>query len=337
MVNLRTYETLVNNINKGGNCIGGNGGSSFVFTRKGEVVRKVEFWANSDHNVLKGLSVTFTDGFQSSGGKCEGSNYKSFTFQPGETLPEVRMCGNGVGTRCGFFELWSTAGSKFKVGKWEGKDVYRFPDAEGRILTGFFGNAGDEIDCLGVVVTKKVKNSDVQNVCYDQSHLNKVMLQAPITHQENKAFNNGASTEQEFTFSYSKWQETKWEHTVGDITSNSPKLGFSFTKSFGLAAAMPVASASATVSSEFSWSSEHNDTTTNAAVTAHKTDDKWTLKIPPGKGVKATVTQKELHVSLKWTADLIIELEDGSKHVQKVRGESNAAVVSSTTYDTVEV
>ena len=86
------------------------------------------------------------------------NDFKECHFKDFEALPdEVPLCENRSGTRCAFIGI----GNKLKAGDSSaGRDhcIINKYDTRGRILKGIYGRAGNDIECLGIIVTKEVKD-----------------------------------------------------------------------------------------------------------------------------------------------------------------------------------
>ncbi|OWK71852.1 hypothetical protein CBW18_05120 [Pedobacter sp. AJM] len=105
-------------------------------------------------NRVDGIGVTFADGtILKHGGN--GGTAQSLTLQNGETVTSAMLCSGEYSgrTRIFYVKLTTSSGRTLAVGT-ATSNVVTYTAPTGYKITGFYGNAGDEIDKLGVIYTK---------------------------------------------------------------------------------------------------------------------------------------------------------------------------------------
>jgi hypothetical protein len=158
-------------ISTGAGCIGGCGGSEFWIDRHGSTIKTMSVWfANGNSNdYIKSIRVTWEDGHTVQKGSPTGSP-RSFTFNAGEwVVGDLRLSGNGIGTRLGSIAFDTSADRKFDVGK---RDPRRYYFPTGGSLTrpvhmaGLSGSSGSDIDRMGVLFWKPIADTSYLNINY---------------------------------------------------------------------------------------------------------------------------------------------------------------------------
>jgi len=155
----------------GAGCIGGCGGGEFQIDRYGRTIRTIAIWFNggNSNDYIRAIRVTYEDGHAEEVGGREGSA-RSFTFKVGEwVVGDLRLSGNGIGTRLGSIAFDTNLGNKFDVGK---RDPTRFYFPTGGTasrpvhLAGLSGAGGSDIDRLGVIFWKPISSTTYLSINY---------------------------------------------------------------------------------------------------------------------------------------------------------------------------
>ena len=142
-------------------AIGGAGGSKFELIGSDGVYLKTLIF-HLEHNRLKGLKATLTDGRDCSVGRFPGSNELRFDFEPGEEFSKIVLCG----ARVPGYDTLLCGGAIIHTKK--GRVIDAMPTSKGGLreeiihpvgsglCVGVFGRCGWEIDCLGFAMQKEI-------------------------------------------------------------------------------------------------------------------------------------------------------------------------------------
>ena len=160
---------------------GGEGGNKFALAEKGEAVKSIWVFKHSSNHgtIIRGIELQFTNGKKKLAGN-RTNDIKECHFKGFEALPgEVTLCKNRSSKCCGFIGI----GDKLKAGDSSGRDhcIINKYDTRGRILKGIYGRAGNDIDCLGIIVTKEVKDSKKVSSTYGSRVKNMFSLEIEDT------------------------------------------------------------------------------------------------------------------------------------------------------------
>jgi len=156
---------------EGAGCIGGCGGSDFQIDHDGGIIKTIVVWFHRGNwnDYIRGIRVNYEDGHSEEVGGREG-NPAHFTFQLGEWIVgDLRLSGNGIGTRLGSIAFDTNLGNTFDVGK---RDPRRYYFATGGTasrpvhLAGLSGAAGWDIDRLGVIFWKPISDTSYLSINY---------------------------------------------------------------------------------------------------------------------------------------------------------------------------
>jgi len=149
--------------------IGGQGGSTFLLTKRysGQVIKKFEVWQGGWQ--LRGIRITYTDGTTAQAGRLEDRK-TSFTLdiEGNEKVTELSIWGNGAGTRCGAFRIKTNKGRTFfpRMYDWGLKTEYK-TTAGGGLILGLYGRAGSDIDSLCFMLIRPIRSLKMGSINYD--------------------------------------------------------------------------------------------------------------------------------------------------------------------------
>lgn len=106
-------------------------------------------------NRIDAVGATYADGTTLTHGGT-GGTAQTLTLQSGETLSSIMLCEGKYNntTRIFYLKLTTSTGRTLEAGT-KNSDIVTYSAPAGYKITGFFGNAGDEVDKLGVMYTLK--------------------------------------------------------------------------------------------------------------------------------------------------------------------------------------
>ena len=175
--------------------VGGTGGNPFIRyagdgsggKTNGQVVKKLEFWKDSDE--MRGVRITFNDGIRSNVfGTIDGDVYTAY-LQPGELVTDCILWGNGSGSRSGRIKL-TTDRQVIEFGKGvSGQDNYPAPIGSG-ILVGVAGLSGNGIDSMSFIFLDNVASVDVSVEKYTNSPVDTSTGISPLVLSKGSYANN---------------------------------------------------------------------------------------------------------------------------------------------------
>ncbi|CAE8734555.1 unnamed protein product, partial [Polarella glacialis] len=157
-------------------CIGGCSGTVFHVAEYLGIVKSLHVrWVgkkgNHDKNAgIRAIGIYYFDDLREYfiGTKNEvssGNRGNSFEFHEGEFVKgDLELSGNGFGTRLGYIGFATSEGRKFEAGQ-TNHDRYRF-NSGGACLSSFHGQAGSDVNLLGVVFWKPIRSAQLQNIRY---------------------------------------------------------------------------------------------------------------------------------------------------------------------------
>lgn len=268
-------------------------------------------------NGIRGIRLLFMDGqLEAMGTPC--GTLSEFTFAPGETLVgDLTLGGNGVGTRLGHISFKTSSGRRFSAGDLH--TPYLF-NVDGLYITGAYGKMGGDIDNLGFIYSKKIKNAVLTNVAYPTLATIKSGLQPKIILDNEYCNDHEDRLSLEFDYAITEGIDQCW----GIETTHS------FGASFSVSAGLPkIAEVQATAHWEVSITNTHNSC-------KHETITRQTklpVTIPPLKTCKAKLTHFESPLkSLPYTGTLVVTFTDDSSYQFPVAGRYSGTYFSSTKY-----
>jgi len=158
------YEVIPKD-NTGSELIGGCGGSPFYAHSVGSAVQQLKVWIGGADGGLRAIYLQMFNGQKYTIGTMPtGGPAASITFSPGEIISgPITICGNGVGTRTGYLHFKTNKNQDFEVGTAHTEYIF---DSGDSVLTGFWGQSGDDIGALGIYLMKQIESSTLTNVSY---------------------------------------------------------------------------------------------------------------------------------------------------------------------------
>ena len=159
-----THPTVENRL-----TVGGNGGHQFLRHRihvgHGQAVVRIDVWVT--YKSIGGILLTFSDGTDNligRGGpkhKHEYFGHIALDYEHGEVVNAISIWGNGSGTRCGAFRIWTNRGQDFfpRMTKWRILDTSKYPiDTGPGVILGAEGREGHDIDALGFLMLNEIED-----------------------------------------------------------------------------------------------------------------------------------------------------------------------------------
>ena len=298
--------------------IGGSGGKEIALLQPEQSVKSIYIYTgsiNSTGTIIRGIELIFTNDKKLLAGK-RTTSFEECHFEPGEKLSdEVVLCGDGRGTRSGFFKI----GDKIKAGSCSKRDQYKF-DTRDRILKGLIVNAGSDIDSIALIVSKKVKKVKLINVDYKD-------FNEDIERGENlkmlQSFTdtNESSVEQVSTYTVT-YQKSKWV-SKRECSTSGHKVNLGVEYDVGTALFLKT---KFTANYEFSHSGKHEneikDVATNTVSETH------TVRIPPYTKMKHSCFHYLKEIDLPYVETHEVELEDGTKVRARINGTVKGVMAS---------
>jgi hypothetical protein len=191
--------------------IGGPTGVPFTIVgQAGTVVTKIRVHrANKDADTqfLRGIKIYYSDGTSASAGRLD-DEYNEFEFQGDERITSMTLWGNGIGTRTGRIRFNTDKGNEFSYGQdTSGQDEFAMEIGSG-ILIGFAGNEGFDIDKLGPIFLKPLKDIRVENVKYPKIKSNQGLSMQTL--KQSEATWNGEPYKFTFRGAEERMSTTTW-------------------------------------------------------------------------------------------------------------------------------
>jgi len=307
-------------LSRGGyGCIGGCGGNEFQIDHYGSVIKTFTVWFKNGNwnDYLRAIRVTYEDGHAEEVGGREGSP-ASFTFQVGEWIVgDLRLSGNGVGTRTGSIAFDTNLGRHFDVGR---RDPTRFYFATGGTLSrpvhmaGLSGAAGSDIDRLGVIFWKPISDTSYLSINYPT--LSSVGRLTSPTEIRSRSFCNDGPHDLPATE-----RILREVVTVGSETCLTTSLETQFSFGITITGSVPfIKEASATAE----WSLTAAIGTKNCwteTSTRNETLRFPSFQIPPYTRVRQTFSQWSGSLaSLPYNAVLRVTMTDGTTFQRNIDG-----------------
>jgi len=306
-------------ISTGAGCIGGCTGDEFQIDRHGSTIKTmVVYFAHGNVNdYIKSIRVTYEDGHSIQKGNPVGSP-RSFTFNAGEwVVGDLRLSGNGIGTRLGSIAFDTNVGRKFDVGKRDPRR-YFFPTGGSASrpvhMAGLSGSSGSDIDRMGVIFWKPIADSSYLNINYP-TLASQGRLTSP-TEVRSRVFCNDGPHPLPAT------ERTLHEVvTVGRTACLTTSLQTQFTVNITVNGGIPYIMEGDTSAS---WGMTAGLGTENCKNMTRERDETLTFPsfdIPPYTRVRQTFSQWAGSLaSLPWTATLRVQTTDGSIFQRSAEG-----------------
>ncbi|MCA1749117.1 MAG: jacalin-like lectin [Parasphingopyxis sp.] len=287
--------------------IGGQGGQSFSFYGgyDGAMLEKIGCWIGGWQ--IKAVKIWLTNGKVAQFGNAAGP-YQEFAFEKGELVQSMSLWGNGAGTRLGAIRFKTNRGREFfaKMNEWGLKQEYPIDIGSG-LCVGVMGRAGSDMDSMGFVFVKLIKQSTMIEMNYPT-----IGNESPNVRPETLAsvtYENGLDEPQEYAFEATKKLTYKesWSITAG----------MEFAVSYKVTAGVPiVAQAEGGFSFKVSVSGTYGQENTE-----EKTETwKFPVKVPPHKTVDATMSIGRADISLPYSAKVKIVTTDDAELIFAVNG-----------------
>jgi len=242
----------------------------------------------------------------------------SYEFAPGETIVgDIELCGNGIGSRTGRISFTTSKNQKFEVG--DEHTPYYFPSGNS-FLTGFFGQAGDDIDHLGILMMKPILNAEIRNVHYPTLNGYAEGLSPKIYKSSLCNDDNNQSQVQEVTFS--KTVGTSYTWTIG--------VSFTFGGSISVEAGLPGIEK---VSAEFHWEVGISSSYSRTVDTTHSQTMDFPVTVPPRERIFATFSWWDSTCNVPYTADLFYTFSDRSNYTFAIQDMYTGAYITNVVGD----
>ena len=295
-------------------ALGGGGGSAFYYgldpqqgPKSGVVVRSLKAYCNI--HTMNCLEVELTDGSKQMFGRVGGKPTDIFYFAEGEKVTSLKLWAGKFSTgRSGGFELTTNQSRTFSVYPPNRTGEPYQPEIGSGLLVGVFGRSGDDIDCLGFGLLRRIESSQLINVQYPDIG----PLQVTTSPKEIKTItydNSKGTTAQTVTLAGSETVETSesWSVTAGIEAGveTEVKAGFPI-----LAEGKVRASVKVSVSGTYGRT---NTKTTEQSFS-------FPINVPAGKHTQATATLYEGDIDTKYTATMVYNLDSGKSFNYEVNG-----------------
>ena len=295
-------------------AMGGNSGSGFYYgldpqqgPQSGVVVRSLK--AYIDENTMRGLEVELVDGSKQMFGQVEGKPTDIFYFAEGEKVTSLKLwAGNFSDGRSGGFELTTNQKRTFSVDAPNRTGEPYQPEIGSGLLVGVFGKCGDDIDCLGFGLLRRVESAQLINVQYPDIST----LQVTTSPKEIRTItydNSKGTTAQTVTLAGSETVETSesWSVTAGMEAGveTEVKAGFPI-----------LAEGKVTASVKVSVSGTYGSTNTKTTEQSFS----FPINVPAGEHTQATATLYEGEIDTKYTATMVYNLDSGKSFNYEVNG-----------------
>jgi hypothetical protein len=288
---------------------GGRGGTPFKsnYGDHGHLVKRLEVWQGAWQ--LHGIRVTFTNDRVEMIGTQTGRYAGTFDLGVGERITSLSVWGNGAGTRCGAFKIRTSNNREYfpKMYEWGLKTEYPQIVASG-YLCGIEGSANWDIDNLGFIFLKPVKNSTLKEVSYPNLN-SSLVATTPFILDSLTIDNQQGSVAQESTL------EGRQELEETREWSNSTGIEMSITSSVkaGIPEIVDVSiETSVKVSNTFTFGRSQTKKITKSA--SHK------ITCPPKSLLKASLTTYQDTLDIDYTGKVELEFQDGDRFSYPVKG-----------------
>ena len=315
----QTISSIDTSIYTSNKAYGGKGGSTFVKERalQGQTVTRIQGWEGRWQ--LRGLKIWFSDGDSFMFGDDAESPTPIFSFEPGETLIELKFydspeTSSGGYHRSGGFRFQTNKGRTFKATSQKSPGREYYTEVGSGPLCGVFGRGGADIDCLGFAMLRPVQSAVLVDVKYPG--LETLEVTTPPTQIDKIDYTNNTSSVQSLTLSGTKEVQTK----ISWSTSTSLELSYTFSVTAGI----PIVGE---VSSELSWmvgltsTYERDETRTET-----KTYD-FPITCMPHTRIEAQAIIYDDKISTNYEAEVTYNLDSGKVIKYHVNGIYNGLSV----------
>lgn len=276
-------------------CIGGCGGGRFEYHREGQLVKQIRMWygGGADHSGITYLCWTLTDNSNKCVGSYRGTMCDPFKFEPYEKIWSMALHGNGVGTTLGRLQF-TTLTSAGETRSWScghSHTSYPVTNANGYMLSGFFGQSGKAVDQMGVLLapyTCAVKSREIISMeCVDKSGSDCLATwtssgQYADVEQICNACNTSFDPTCQFSFSLAETHSVTTTSASIDQIGGSVTWAGEFSESFfGFESAKETVTVGVSYSS--TWSSSKSQTTSTTTTIGSS----CSIQVTHGHAVKA--------------------------------------------------
>lgn len=271
----------------------------------GTTIRSLQFWYNG--NTVRGIEIRLSDGGQHTFGKLEDSRTDRFYFSEGEEVSSLKIWSSDHGRgRCGRIELSTNQGRSFVVPSRATGDPY-VPEVGSGKLLGVFGRDGDDIDCLGFGLLRRIQSAKLTDIQYPT--LDEQIIKTNPRVIKQLAYDNLGDSQQKFTFSGSK------EVTVTQTWSRTASMEFGISAT--VEASIPfLGSASSTSSLTLGGSKTYS----RENVQKETDSFQYEVNVNPHTKVEAAATIYEGKINLDYTGNMAYFLDSGAEFSYQVKG-----------------
>jgi len=298
-------------------CVGGSpacGGEEFSYHHYSQPIQTIRAWTGGADNGLKAIQIqTFQDihgqSFTDTIGKIPANNPDAeITLSPGELISvSIELCGNGIGTRTGHISFKTSKDQTFSVG-----DTHTpyYQDADGTMISGMFGRAGDDVNALAFYLVKSVDHLQIEKVNYPDLDSRTTPGHPSPTVFRFNGCNDGytGTLEVDKTTSITTGEKSTW----GVAATMSLEIGESATVEAGIP---EVGKASATAEWKFKVSATASYSRETSTVKTESITFKMPLE-PRTKGVTKCSWFDTKIDDLKYTGDLVMYFKDQTSWTQ---------------------
>lgn len=287
--------------------IGGQGGSWFNFNGgdSGNILQKIGVWVGP--SMIKAVRLWLTNGSIAQYGNPSGP-YSEFSFERNERIQSMSLWGNGAGTRLGAIKFRTTQNREFfaKMTEWGLKQEYPIDVGSG-LCVGAMGRSGSDIDSMGFIFVKPIRESVMIDMVYPT-----IGLEDPNVRPEelkSVTYKNDTSEQQKYTLST--------ERTLMFKEAWSQTTGLEFVYSVKVKAGIPeVVEVEAGYSFKVSVSSTYSQENTETK------SEKWEfpVTVPAHQTIEAKVAIGRADISLPYQAKVRVTTTDGNQWVFNVSG-----------------
>jgi hypothetical protein len=287
--------------------IGGNGGAPFSnFGANGKLLEKIAVWAGGWQ--LRGIRVWMSGEQPVTYGTAAG-DMKEFTFTPGERITKLSLWGNGAGTRTGAIRFETSTGRTFmqKMTDWGLKTEYPIEVGSG-ICVGVLGNAGSDIDNMGLVFLNPIARATLTNVRYPTltADTPSVVPESLDTFSDH----NTGSQPRNYRFSGSRAEEVSetWSAT------SALEVFMEVTVQAGIPEV-------ASVSGKFGWKVSQSSTYSMTQKRTRTLTWESSGTIPPGGRISLAAITRRGRLYIPYTGEMVVTLRSGEEFRYNVSGQ----------------
>jgi len=237
------------------------------------------------------------------------AHQESFTFQKGERLSTFSIATNGndnSGARVNWISFTTELGNSFSAGN--GFATHRSIQVSQSYLTGFWGYEGADIDSLGVILTKPVSYSTLNNLLYPTLATITTGLQPKVLNSEVFCNSSPLQSNRDVQSSVTSGSTNCWtvEGSLGYEMTASVEAGIPEVAKVGQTTKW-------TVGVTASWNQCTQSTT--------ESQETNSFPVPAESQCQVTITQYASTLNtLPWSGSLILNFLDGTNATLTVSG-----------------